>query len=111
MKMRKRYARLRASLLILGAMLCASAVGCGSPPQIGDDKDTFRAVDALYTAVSLREQALVARCESQLAQLRDAGKLPVAASDALTSIINEARNGQWEPAQARLARFMEGQRP
>ena len=102
----------RVSLLILCATLLALvAAGCGSPPQIGADKETFRAVDALYTAVSLREQALVARCESRLAQLRDAGKLPVAASDALTSIINEARNGQWEPAQARLARFMEGQRP
>ena len=90
-------------------ILLLGLVGCG-PAQIGIDKEAFKAVDALYTAVSLRESPLLDRSEGDLQRLRDAGKLPASAFDALASIIQEARGGHWEPAQERLARFMKGQR-
>src|SRR4051812_43789111 len=87
-----------------------SLSGCWSPPQIGPDRETFKAVDALYTAISLREPGLVETCTSKLKDLKAAGKLPEAASASLESIIHEAKEGRWEPSQERLASFMEGQR-
>lgn len=85
------------------------AVGCG-PPSIGDDREVFQAVDAFYTAVSLRDPGLVGRCDDRLKQLGEAGKLPAAASASLAAITAEAQADRWESAQDRLARFIEGQR-
>ncbi|MBX6314055.1 MAG: hypothetical protein IRY99_14235 [Isosphaeraceae bacterium] len=83
--------------------------GCG-PPQIGADREAFKAVDALYTAVSLRDPQQLGRCEQALRDLHAAGKLPEAAHQRLEAIIAQARGGQWENAQGRLGEFMRGQR-
>ncbi|MDB5353441.1 MAG: hypothetical protein JWN86_4688 [Planctomycetota bacterium] len=84
--------------------------GCGRPPSIGEDKDAFKAVDALYTAVSMREQKLLDQCDASLKSLHDSGKVPDNAFESLESITAEARAGKWETAQERLTKFMEGQR-
>ena len=84
--------------------------GCGRPPQIGADPAAFKTVDALYTAVSLREPDLLSRTDRSLGDLRASGKLPESAARSLDAIIAEARAGGWESAQARLGRFMRGQR-
>ncbi len=94
----------------IASALAALAVGCGGPPQMGPDPETFKAVDALFTAVSLRETPLVDRCEAQLRELQSSGKLPEPASKELAAICEEARGGRWEPAQVRLREFMKGQR-
>ena len=91
-------------------LLTAIASGCFGPPQMGPDREAFTTIDALYTAVSLREPAHVDRCSQGLSKLRDAGKLPEPAHDALAAIIAEAKGGRWEPAQARLREFMLAQR-
>lgn len=83
--------------------------GCGRPPQIGADKDAFKAVDALYTAVSLRDSKLLDRCEQSLRDLKSQGKLPETAARSLDAIVAEARGGKWEDAQTRLGHFMRGQ--
>lgn len=98
-----RKANLTAALWLL---LCA---GCG-PPQMGADRDAFKAVDALYTAVGLRDPKRVDQCSATLKGLRDAGKLPAVAAATLDSIVAEARGQQWEPALEHLSGFMEGQR-
>jgi hypothetical protein len=84
--------------------------GCFGPPQMGPDREAFKAIDALYTAVSLHEPAHLERCSGRLSELREAGKLPASAHDALAAIIAEAKGGQWEQSQARLRAFMLGQR-
>jgi hypothetical protein len=99
-----------AIVAVMSSLLVLALGGCGGPPQIGAEKDTFKAVDALNTAVGLRDPKLVDRCEAKLKGLRDAGKIPEAASKSLDSIIAEAKGGKWEPAQERLSRFMAGQR-
>ena len=90
-------------------MALAAFAGCGGPAQIGADPEAFKAVDALYTAVSLREPDRVDRCMATLASLRDAGKLDRGPWEDLEGIAAEAKSGSWEPAQSRLARFMRGQ--
>jgi hypothetical protein len=91
-------------------MISFTMIACGRPAQIGADKDVFNAVDALFTAVSLRDPTLVDQCETRLNELKSQGKLPDAASKSLASIIEEARRGEWEPSQERLRKFMLGQR-
>jgi hypothetical protein len=90
--------------------LAPVVAGCGRPAQIGPDRDAMKAVDALYTAVGLRDETLVNESRSRLNALHGAGKLPGAAFNSLEAIVAEAKGGDWEPAQARLGRFMEGQR-
>ena len=74
-----RHSRSRSTLLLLVVSLLS---GCFGPPQIGVDRDSFKAVDALYTAVSLRDAKLVAQSEERLRGLHDAGKLPQASYSA-----------------------------
>ncbi|MHC5537489.1 hypothetical protein ACYOEI_04560 [Singulisphaera rosea] len=100
------FPRTRRIRLILAVALITT--GCGQP-QIGDSKEAFKTVDALYTAVGLRDVSRVDRCASTLKAQREAGTLPASAADSLESIITEAKGGGWEAAQARLATFMEGQ--
>ncbi len=82
----------------------------GAPPQMGDDEEVSKAVDALFTAVSARNERLLEDCEGRLGTLREAGDLPIAAADFLDDIINEARDGRWRPAAERLYDFMRAQR-
>lgn len=100
--------RLRKALAT--AILASAVGGCGGPAQIGGDEASFKAVDALYTAVSLRDAKLVDECQARLKGLRESGSLGEDASRSLDSMIVEAKGGAWEGAQTRLARFMEGQR-
>lgn len=104
-------ARGRAALHGALALFVAFAVtGCGRPAQIGADREAFRAVDALYTAVSLRHTGHLDRCSKALADLQAQGKLPESAGRSLAAIVSEAREGRWEAAQGRLGDFMRGQR-
>lgn len=91
-------------------LFLSAVVGCGGPAQIGPDREAFTTIDALYTAVSLREPTQVDRCASTLASLRDQKKLPEPAHDALRAIIAEAKEGAWESSQSKLRQFMLGQR-
>ena len=68
-------------------------VGCGEP-QIGSDKETFKTVDALYTAVGLKDTKLVDQCREKLEGLRQGGKLP---EDAARSLLSDHLRGQeWK---------------
>ena len=100
---------MKRAALLLSILLSIPAGGCG-PPQLGGGERPFKAVDALYTAVSLRDPRLVDQCEQTLLGLKAGGDLPEEPAKALDAIIAEARAGRWEPAQARLGDFMRAQR-
>ncbi|WP_250846906.1 hypothetical protein [Aquisphaera insulae] len=95
-------------ILLVATLLGLIGAGCG-PAQVGPDRDAFKAIDALYTAVSLRDVTLTDRCAGQLRELHAAAKLPEAPYRELVAMIDEAKSGGWEHAQGRLASFMEGQ--
>jgi len=96
--------RVAAIVLVLGI------AGCGVPAQIGPDPEVFKTIDALYTAVSLRDPNLVDSCLERLKDYREGGKLPDDAFLALEAMIEEGKGGAWEDAQTQLNRFMQGQR-
>src|SRR5262245_27631060 len=90
-----------ALITIVAPVLTIAWAGCGAP-QIGADRDAFKAVDALYTAVSLRDPKLLDQCIGTLRDLKAKGKLPETAENSLESIVVGARAGEWESAQRRL---------
>ncbi len=96
-------------LATLAAFLALTAAGCGKPAQIGADEGVHKAVDALFTAITARDAALLDRCEKRLAELKAAGRLPAAAHESLAAIVAKARSGKWEAAAERLYEFIRGQ--
>lgn len=107
----------RARVVKWGLGIAAAAVLVGialhfftRPPQMGTDEDAFKTVDALYTAVRMKDEAKLSQCEARLHAYRDAGKLNASSADFLDSIIATARGGNWSTATERLYEFMSVQR-
>ena len=113
---KKRQATSSRSKISVG-ILCLLSVGVmimlvfhrGSPPSVGNDKNVLKEVDALYTAVRVKDQKLVDQCANQLAALKAAGELPDDAATALTEIIASAHGGEWQTAVENLSWFIKGQ--
>jgi hypothetical protein len=105
-----RRAVVAAAVVALAAVLGAGFLGCGRPPQMGADEEVFRAVDALFTALTARDEKLLGECERRLRAHRDAGKMPSGAAAYLDGVIRKARAGGWESAAQRLYDFMRAQR-
>jgi hypothetical protein len=107
-------ARGRVGLIVFGVIVAgvvaAVVWGLRSPPQIGTDHDVFNTVDALFTAVTARDEKRLGECEERLRGYREAGKLPADAADELDAIIRKARSGSWQSAAERLYSFMQAQR-
>ena len=106
----RRRAVLAAVVVGFAVVLGAGLIGCGRPPQMGADEAVFDTVDALFTAVTARDEKLLGPCVQRLQAYKDAGKLPAAAADYLDGIVAKARGGRWESAAERLYDFMTAQR-
>ena len=92
----------------VAVILGLTAMGCGKP-QLGADDEVFKTVDALFTAVSARDEKLLGQCEERLNAGRAAGTLPADAADYLDGIVAKARAGRWESAAQKLYDFMKAQ--
>ena len=93
---------------VIATCLVFVAIGCGTP-QLGPDEESYKTVDALYTAVTGRRADLVTACESRLRERHDVGKLPDPVWKELSTIIGKSRDGNWEAACERLNDFMKRQ--
>ncbi len=95
---------------VMAWLLVLSLIGCGRPPQVVDDGECFRAVDALWTAVTSKRTDLLEQTANELDLLHAAGNLTEAGHRALTSIIRDARSKEWAKSATNLKHFMQGQR-
>ena len=106
--------RSRQPLVLVGlgvvALVVVLVLSLRSPPQMGPDEEVFTTVDALFTAVTAKQELLLADCERRLLEYRKLGKLPANAAKSLDRIIAKARSGRWEPAAEELYDFMRAQR-
>ena len=104
----------RIAIGIFGALVVVAAVvlylGLRPPPQMGASEETFKTVDALYTAIRSEDEPRLAECEARLLAANEAGKLPDPAWKTLSAIIAKARAGKWRPAAESLYDFMKGQK-
>ncbi|WZO98925.1 hypothetical protein EP7_000516 [Isosphaeraceae bacterium EP7] len=103
-----RRVELLAALLLSCTVMAA---GCGRAPAIGPDKEVFTTIDALYTAVSMKDAGQLERNATSLNRFHEAGRLPDGAHEALAAIVFEAKGGEWEPARQKLRDFMLDQGP
>ena len=106
---RNRVAWIFLGVLAAGAIVLA-IVALNRPPQMGTDEDVFHTVDALFTAVTARDEKRLGECEQRLHAYRVSGKLPAGPADYLDRVIAKARGGGWESAAERLYEFMLSQR-
>jgi hypothetical protein len=108
------YNRNKIILCVLGTLLVMIAVSFWlsrrSQPQLAPSDDVFKTVDALFTAVTARDEKRVAECEQRLKGHQEAGALPAAAWKRLQGVIAKSRGGRWESAAQSLYDFMLGQR-
>ena len=99
---------------LIAQLLCATAVlflgGCRPVPQVLDDEDVFKELDALYTAVTSQRRNLVDDCRERLTKLHKEKKLSDAGFAAMTKIIKETEENQWSDAAQHLYDFMRAQR-
>src|SRR4051794_12956354 len=92
--------------IVLGGWLA----GCGRTPQLIADEEVFKAVDALFTAVTAQDEKLLGDCRANLERLAESGSLAGPARAHLDEIIQRAFGGQWRAAAERLYTFMRAQR-
>jgi hypothetical protein len=104
----------RIAIGLMGVAFVAVAAilyfGLRPQPQMGASEETFKTVDALYTAIRSENPARVESCEARLSEQNAAGKLPDRAWKTLRAIIERAKAGGWRPAAESLYEFMRGQR-
>jgi hypothetical protein len=74
------------------------------------DEQVFNTVDALFTALTSRDEKRLSDCERRIRAFNDDGKISESVDASLTAIIQQAEDGQWEPASKKLYDFMLGQR-
>ena len=99
-----------AGLGLFAVAAVVAFVAWNRTPQMGADEDALHTVDALFTAVTARDEKLLGQCEQRLKAHRTAGKLPADAADSLDRIIAKARSGSWDVAAERLYDFMKSQK-
>lgn len=104
--------RIALGVLVTLALFVAGRVylGLRSQPQLGSSEEVFNTVDALFTAVTARNEQWLGNCERRLRDHRNTGKLGGAAWKRLEGVMAQARAGDWEPAAHTLYDFIQGQR-
>lgn len=106
----RRQAMIAAGVVVAIGVTVAVLAGLRRPPQMGADEGVFRTVDALFTAVTARDERQLGDCERRLRGYREEGRLPEGAAEYLDGVIGQARGGDWEAAAKELYEFMSAQR-
>lgn len=81
------------------ALLCGIAVGCGGPSQ--REVQNRRELEALLTAISLKDAKELESDARRLAARHDTGELSDASFADLSAIVDRARSGDWADAERR----------
>lgn len=79
-------------------------------PQIGSSDEAFKTVDALFTAMTTKDQQRLDDCQQRLEQFREAGELNPGAAAHLDKLIQRAQSGDWDKSARELYDFMLAQR-
>jgi hypothetical protein len=87
--------------------LAAALVGCGYPAV---EPVNLEIITSLRTACSARNDAWLAANEQKIENRRAAGRMNDAEYEAFTSIIRQAREGDWSAAERACLKFQKAQR-
>jgi hypothetical protein len=95
--------RARARLI---AVLVLALAGCSGEPSQRELKNR-RELDALLTAIALRNQKLLGQDAKRIEDRHDAGELSDAPYRTLQAIIQKAKDGDWAAADKQGYEFRE----
>lgn len=84
--------------------------GCTGTPQLEGD-ESLGAADALWTAVTAKDDKLLDASESRIVELHRTTKMSDDVYEVLVGVISTARDGDWSGARGTLKDFVRGQRP
>lgn len=95
--------------VVPGLLVCVLAWGCGpSYPRI-HSQESLEILLALRTACSTQNPERLQKVEKALDQARKEGKLSQEETEALSRIIELAREGHWEKAERACRAFQKAQ--
>lgn len=90
----------RCNTILAILTLSLSAVGCSRPAEA--QRDNRRLMDAILTAVVIRNPKELAKDKELLEARRQEGKMSKASFESLQKLIVEAEAGKWESAEKGL---------
>jgi hypothetical protein len=82
-------------------------LGCGGPPQLG--AQNVRLVESLRTAISARRTDWLEQAAKTASARHESGQLDDRQYAALDAIVQQARAGEWEAAEAAVVDLAKGQ--
>lgn len=105
----------RRQWILLGLVIGTFTIGgwwwrLGTAPQLGDDAAVMKTADALFTALTSRDEARLNGCAEQVHQLTSSGQLTKPASAKLMQIIALGRRGEWRAAAEQHYALLTAQR-
>ncbi len=98
------------ALLLLASSSVALVGGCSQAPQLSGP-DNLAAADALWTAITAKENGLLESSAAEIEELHAAQEMPEDVYAALSDVIATARHGDWSHARGTLKTLIKGQRP
>jgi hypothetical protein len=104
------HSRFLIPALLLAACGVALVGGCSQAPQLSGP-DNLAAADALWTAITAKENGLLESSAAEIEELHAAQKMPEEVYAALSGVIATARHGDWSHARGTLKTLIKGQRP
>jgi hypothetical protein len=94
---------------LLPAVVLALGLGCSSYPA-ASSAESLKLVAALRSACAGKNAALLSQVEQKAQQARDRGRIQMAEYQALQTIWQQARDGQWQAAESACLAYQKAQR-
>lgn len=91
---------------ILAVACLIGAAGCGYPEV---SPKTYELVKALYSACNRRSEEHLEKVEALTEAARESGEITDRESQWIREIVEQARNGEWEPATLESRAILEDQ--
>lgn len=95
----------------VAVFLLLIAVGCARTPQVIDDPDVYKSVDALWTAMTARKPELLEQVAVRLQKQHEERRLSAQGHARLLQIIARGRAQQWDDGLVQLRALIKAQRP
>lgn len=98
------------STSLMGAILVLSLVlgtGCGSNPTLS--QPGYKQALAVFNAVSRKDEVAISKLHDIITKSKSDSEVPASEADILLAVIENAKQGNWESATARMRKLLEKQ--
>jgi hypothetical protein len=99
--------RSRFSIVAVCSLAFVFVAGCGSNPTLS--QPAYQQAMALFNAVSRKDQAALSKLRDLITQASSDAEISTAEANLLLAVIENAQQGNWDSATARMRKLMERQ--